>query len=76
MISNLNRGCRWGAFDIKLGANQIDEAAQELLAIQKMMTEDPKAKAPELLGVICGLSKFGYTREDGVLVIPITALRP
>lgn len=67
---------RWGAFEIKLGANQIDEAAQELLAIQKIMIEDPNAKAPELLGVICGLSKFGYTREDGVMVIPITALKP
>ena len=67
---------RWAALEIKLGANQIDEAAQELLEIRKMMDEDPKAKAPDVLGVICGLSKFGYTREDGVLVIPITALRP
>ncbi|MDO9546673.1 MAG: DUF4143 domain-containing protein [Pelolinea sp.] len=67
---------RWGALEIKLGANQIDEAAQELLAIRKMMAEDPKAKTPDLLGVICGLIKFGYTREDGVMVIPITALKP
>ena len=67
---------RWGAFEIKLGANQIDDAAKELLSIKKLMVEDPKAKAPELLGVICGLSHFGYTREDGVMVIPITALKP
>jgi len=67
---------RWAALEIKLGANQIDEAAQELLSIQKLMAKDPKAKKPDLLGVICGLSKFGYTREDGVMVIPITALKP
>lgn len=65
----------WGAFEIKLGANQIDEAAQTLLATKKWLAEDPKAKVPDVLGVICGLSQFGYTRKDGVMVIPITALK-
>lgn len=67
---------RWGAFEIKLGANQVEDAALELLSIKKWMAEDPKAKAPDFLGVICGLSKAGYTRDDGVMVIPITALKP
>ncbi|HBP37423.1 MAG TPA: ATPase [Clostridiales bacterium] len=67
---------RWGAFEIKLGANQVDDAARDLLAIRKLMAESPKSKAPELLGVICGLGKAGYIRADGVMVIPITALKP
>lgn len=67
---------RWGAFEIKLGANQIDTAAKELLAIQKLMSDDPKAKPPELLCVICGLTNYAYTREDGVRVVPITSLKP
>ncbi len=66
---------RWGAFEIKLGANQIEAAAKALLAIRKFMEEDPKAKPPDILCVICGLTTFGYTREDGVMVIPITALK-
>ena len=67
---------RWGAFEIKLGANQIDDAAKSLLRIKSLMESDSKAKAPSFLGVICGLANFSYAREDGILVIPITALRP
>ncbi len=67
---------RWGAFEIKLGANQVDEAANTLLAIKKFMTEDPKAKPPEVLCVICGLTNYAYTREDGVMVVPVTSLKP
>ena len=32
-------------------------------------------KPPKTLCVICGLSNAVYTREDGVIVIPITALK-
>lgn len=35
---------QWCAFEIKLGANQIDAAAANLLAIQKQISEDPKGK--------------------------------
>ncbi|MBN1552235.1 DUF4143 domain-containing protein, partial [bacterium] len=65
----------WGAFEIKLGANQIDAAAKDLLELKKLMTADPKAKAPEILCIICGLANFAYTRADGVMVVPITALK-
>ena len=66
---------RWGAFEIKLGANAIDEASESLLNIKEEL-EKENAKAPDVLAVVCGLSKFAYQREDGVYVIPITALRP
>ena len=64
---------RWGAFEIKLGANQIDSAAEELLEIKEIMSSE--GKAPHTLGVICGMVKAAYTRPDGVHVVPITALR-
>ncbi len=67
---------RWGAFEVKLGANQIDQAAKDLLEIMELMHTDPKAKAPEFLCVICGMTNAAYTRPDGVRVIPITALGP
>lgn len=66
---------RWGAFEIKLGANQIDAAAESLLKMRSVFEEDPRAKAPSVLVVICGLTSFAYTRPDGVMVVPITALR-
>ena len=31
--------------------------------------------APSVLCVICGMTNMAYTREDGVVVIPITALK-
>lgn len=66
---------RWCAFEIKLGHNRVDEAAEKLLSFKsKIMEENPK-KAPSSLCVICGLSDFAYTRDDGVMVVPITALR-
>lgn len=66
---------RWCALEIKLGANQIDEAADTLLDIRKRFEEDPKGKPPAVLGVICGLANAAYRRPDGVYVIPITALK-
>lgn len=66
----------WCAFEIKLGANQIDRAAENLLKIQKMMQEDSKGKPPQVLCVLCGLSNAAYRRPDGVFVVPLTSLKP
>ncbi len=66
---------RWCAFEIKLGANQIDAAATSLLKIKAEFEKDPKGKAPVVLGVICGMASAVYQRPDGVFVIPITALK-
>lgn len=65
----------WCAFEIKLGANKIEEGANNLLKI-KHEIEKEKGKAPTVLCVICGLSNAAYKRPDGVYVVPITALKP
>ena len=65
----------WCAFEIKLGANQIDVAAENLLSIKKDIEKDENGKAPKVMCVICGMSSAAYQREDGVYVVPITALR-
>lgn len=64
----------WSAFEIKLGANQIDGAATKLLEIRRRFEADPKGRPPAALCVICGLSSAAYRRPDGVFVVPITAL--
>ena len=66
---------QWCAFEIKLGANQIDAAAENLLAIKSQFEADPKGKPPAVLCVLCGLSNAAYKRPDGVFVVPITALK-
>jgi predicted AAA+ superfamily ATPase len=66
---------RWGAFEIKLGIDRIDAAAEGLLKINELTYGNNKSKGPAVLCVICGLSSAAYRREDGVFVIPITALR-
>lgn len=65
----------WCAFEIKLGANQIDQAAANLLKIKHEFEEDKKSVPPSVLCVLCGLSNAAYKREDGVFVVPITALK-
>lgn len=66
---------RWCAFEIKLGANQVDAAAQSLLSLKKSFENDPKGKPPAVLCVLCGLTSAAYQRPDGVFVVPITALK-
>ena len=64
----------WCAFEIKLGANQIEKAASELIDLKKKIEEE-NGKAPSVLCVICGLTNAAYQRPDGVYVVPITALK-
>ncbi|MBE6424256.1 ATP-binding protein [Succinivibrio dextrinosolvens] len=64
----------WCAFEIKLGANQIDSAAQNLIKIRNQI-EKEDGRPPKIMCVICGLSNAAYKREDGVFVVPLTALR-
>lgn len=63
---------RWGMFEIKLGANQIDRAAESLLRMHDMFPDEYK---PSVLCVLCGMVPYAYRRPDGVYVVPITALR-
>lgn len=65
---------RWAAFEVKLGPNQADAAANSLLRLAERVDTDRIGK-PAMLGVITGFG-YGYMRPDGVAVIPIGALGP
>lgn len=62
------------AIEIKLGGNQIDEAAKSLIKIKNKLN-NKNLKTPKALCVICGLSNAAYLRDDGVYIVPITALK-
>lgn len=64
----------WCGFEIKLGANQIDEAAKNLVRINSKIIEDG-GKPAKSLCVICGLVNAAYKRPDGVYVVPFTSLK-
>ena len=74
-VVELNDG-RWIAIEVKLGASQIDDAAENLLKINNYFVNNENTSKPSALVAICGLSKAYYKRKDGVIVVPITALKP
>ena len=72
-IIELDNG-NWCAFEIKLGANAIDKAANNLIKIRDSIRKE-NGKEPSILCVICGMTSAAYQRPDGVYVVPITALK-
>jgi predicted AAA+ superfamily ATPase len=63
---------RWAAFEVKLGQNQIDEAAKNLIAVAERVDPDVHGR-PAALCVITGWGA-AHRRNDGVWVIPIGSL--
>ncbi len=74
------RDGRYALIEIKLGNNEIDDAAKHLNQIQNLIqkhngTEDQAPlRLPDLKIVLTG-TQYGYKRDDGVLVIPIGCLK-
>jgi len=71
-IIHLNNGS-WGAVEIKVGGNQIDEAAKNLLRFKNKM-DLSQLKELKFLMVLTGACD-AYKRPDGVLVVPIGCLK-
>ena len=65
---------RWAAFEIKLGAGRIEDAARTLLTFAGRV-DTGRCGAPAALGVITATG-YGYQRPDGVSVIPLGVLGP
>lgn len=64
----------WCGVEIKLGANQIEDASKNLIRINEKITKDGGQPAKSLI-VICGMTNAAYKRDDGVYVVPITSLK-
>ena len=78
-VLHLNDG-RFALIEIKLGQSQVDEGAKHLIEIEKLIEEHNKKekqnrlRTPDLKIVITA-TEYGYIRDDGVYVIPITCLK-
>ncbi|MCQ2070042.1 MAG: DUF4143 domain-containing protein [archaeon] len=66
---------RWGAFEIKLGMDEVDSAAENLLRLLESWKKNGIGREPEFLCVITGMGGAAYRREDGVYVVPITMMK-
>jgi len=64
---------RWCGIEIKLGAHQIDGAAENLLRINSAISKS-KGNPASCMVVVCGLGNAAYKRPDGVFVVQITIL--
>lgn len=67
---------RWGAFEIKTGAHEIEEGAKSLLGMDAKIRGQENGRPPVFMCVICGMTNAAYVRDDGVYVIPPTVLGP
>ena len=72
MIIRLRDG-RWAAVEVKLGSRQIEDAANNLLALKNKI-DAKKTGMPSFLMVVTG-GEFAYQRNDGVFVVPIGCLK-
>jgi predicted AAA+ superfamily ATPase len=66
---------RWAAFEVKMGQNQVDEAAAHLRKLADERIDTSKMGEPLALGIVTATG-YAYTRSDGVHVIPIGTLCP
>lgn len=64
---------RWGAVEVKMGAKEIEKAAENLKILREKINLD-KMKEPSFLMVLTA-TELGYRRNDGVYIIPIGCLR-
>lgn len=70
------RDGRWGAIEIKLGANKAEQAERSLLRLKRKVAANPAARNPEpsFLLALVGRTDFAYRLQSGVIVAPVSAL--
>lgn len=67
------RDGRWGAIEIKMGAKEFDAAAENLIRLKERVNTD-KMPEPSFM-MILSATDIGYTREDGIHIVPIGCLK-
>jgi hypothetical protein len=73
-IVNCHDG-RWGAFEVKLGGGTAIEEAASALRKFAVQVDSSRSGEPAVLAVLTA-GGYGYTREDGIQVVPIGTLGP
>ena len=72
---------RYALIECKLGSKEIEEGAEHLLELKRLIIEHNKTekqnpiREPDVLMILTG-GKYGYRRKDGVYIIPLACLKP
>lgn len=69
-----DRAGNWAAFEVKLGDDDLDSAAQTLLQFADNV-DTSKTKRQGSLNIVTGVG-YAYQRPDGVNVLPLSVLGP
>ena len=64
---------RWAAVEIKVGGNQLDNAAANLIKLKNIVDKEHMKEPSFLMIVYAGTS--AYKRADGVYVVPVGCLK-
>ena len=72
----VERGDSWAGIEVKLSDTKADEGAKSLRALRDKVCRNGAARnlEPTFLAVVVGRGSLAYTRDDGVLVIPMALL--
>ena len=74
-IVHLRNGT-FGLIEIKLGGEELIEKGASTLNSLASTVDDRRMRAPAFKMVLTAKGAFAYTRPDGVIVCPLSALRP
>lgn len=72
-IVHLRNG-KYGFVEVKLGGDSLIESGAKTLQALAAKIDTEKMNPPSFMMVLTGVGKYAYTREDGVSVVPISAL--
>ncbi|MCL1875325.1 MAG: DUF4143 domain-containing protein [Synergistaceae bacterium] len=66
----------WGAIEIKLSENKVQDGIDSLLRLKDKVLKNDKSQSrePSFLMVLVGRSRFARISPEGVYVVPITCL--
>ena len=69
------RNGTYGLIEIKLGGDKLIQDGCKNLNILASKIDTERMPPPSFIMVLTGLGQYAYSREDGVFVVPISALK-
>ena len=74
-VIHLRNGA-YGLIEIKLGGDKLLQAGTETLTKLARLIDSKKVRKPAFQMLLTAVGSFAYRRDDGILVCPLSALRP
>jgi uncharacterized protein len=64
----------WGAIEVKLGGEELIEAAAASLRAAVASIDLERAGHPKFMAVVTATGRYAHRRPDGVCVVPLSTL--